>query len=572
MGLMVLSAFAEVVSLGAVLPFIGILTVPAAVFTHPVVGRFAAASGVTTPDDLVLPLTIAFIAVALVAGGVRTLLLWVSTRFAFASGADLSMELYRRTLYQPYPVHLARNSSAVISGITKVNGVMNLLSQLLTLISSAVLLIAILLTLIAIDPTVASVAVVGFGTSYALITVILRLRLRENGKVIAFEQTQVIKALQEGLGGIRDVLLDGTQEVYCAVYHRADLPLRRAQGNNVFLAGGPRFATEALGMIMIAGLTYISSRQPGGIAAALPALGALVLGAQRLMPALQQAYSAWASIAGSEAGLSDILDLLDQSLPADVDLPAPAPLAFCREIRFEAVRFRYSTDGPWVLDGLNLTIPKGTRVGFVGTTGSGKSTTLDLLMGLLTPTEGALLVDGQPITATSLRAWQRSVAHVPQSIYLADDTIAANITLGLPAEAIDSGRIRLAARRAQIADFIESGPEGYAAVVGERGVRLSGGQRQRIGIARALYKQTSVIVFDEATSALDNATEQSVMDAIEGLDRDLTILVIAHRLTTVRRCDTIVELEEGRVVASGTYEELLATSPSFRSRAHPSRA
>ncbi len=568
-GLMLVSAFAEVVSLGAVLPFLGILVAPEHVFGHPIVADVALAWGITSADQLVLPLTVAFAAAALIAGAIRILLLWVSTRIAFATGADLSIEVYRRTLYQPYRVHVARNSSEVISGITnKVNGVVfGVLLSLLTLVSSTVLLVAIMLALIAIDPMVASVAAVGFGASYALITWMSRRRLHRNSQRIAYEQTQVVKALQEGLGGIRDVLLDGTQPVYCDIYRQADHPLRRAQGNNVFIGGSPRFAMEALGMVLIAALAYALSRQVGGIATALPVLGALALGAQRLLPALQQIYGAWASIAGSHASLADAIALLDQPLPAELLQPAPAPLPFQKDIKFRSVRFRYANDGPWVLDGLSLVIAKGARVGFVGSTGSGKSTTLDLLMGLLMPTEGELLVDGQPISGNRVRAWQRTIAHVPQSIYLADTTLAENIAFGVPPDTIDMDRVQQAARQAQIADFIESRPEGYNAFVGERGIRLSGGQRQRIGIARALYKQASVLVFDEATSALDNATEQSVMDAIEGLNRDLTILLIAHRLTTVRRCDTIVELEHGRVVAQGTYEHLLECSPSFRSMA-----
>ncbi len=566
MGLMLVSAFVEVVSLGAVLPFLGILTAPDLVFNHPIVADMAQAWGITSADQLVLPLTVAFATAALIAGAIRILLLWVSTRLAFASGADLSIEVYRSTLYQPYRVHVARNSSEVIGGIThKVNGVVfGVLLPLLTLVSSIILLVAITLALIAIDPMVASVAAVGFGASYALITWMSRRRLHRNSQRIAYEQTQVIKALQEGLGGIRDVLLDGTQPVYCDIYRQADHPLRRAQGSNVFISASPRPAMEALGMVLIAALAYALSRQVGGIATALPVLGALVLGAQRLLPALQQIYSAWASIAGSHASLADTIALLDQPLPAELLQPVPAPLLIQNAIRFDAVRFRYTSDGPWVLDDLNLTIPKGARVGFVGSTGSGKSTTLDLLMGLLTPTKGEILVDGEPVKGNRLRAWQRTIAHVPQSIYLADTTLAENIAFGVPRDAIDLNRVRQAARQAQIADFIESSPKGYQAYVGERGIRLSGGQRQRIGIARALYKQASVLVFDEATSALDNATEQSVMDAIKGLNRDLTILLIAHRLTTVRRCDTIVELEHGRVVAQGTYEQLLERSPSFR--------
>jgi ATP-binding cassette subfamily B protein len=392
--------------------------------------------------------------------------------------------------------------------------------------------------------------------------------LQRSSQRIAHEQTQVVRALQEGLGGIRDVLLDGTQPVYCEVYRRADRPLREAQSYIVFNGGSPRFAMEAVGMMLIAALAYGLSRQVGGITTALPVLGALALGAQRLLPALQQSYAAWANIAASHASLADTIELLEQPLPEEILQPAPAALPFQDAIRFDAVRFRYTSDGPWVLDGLNLTVPKGARVGIVGSTGSGKSTTLDLLMGLLIPTEGELLVDDQSIIGNRILAWQRTIAHVPQSIYLADTTLAENIAFGVSRDSIDLRRVQLAARQAQIAEFIESRPESYDAFVGERGIRLSGGQRQRIGIARALYKQASVLVFDEATSALDNATERSVMGTIDGLNRDLTILLIAHRLTTVRRCDIIVELEHGRVVAQGTYDQLLECSPSFRQMAH----
>jgi len=563
--LTLVSAFAEVVSLGAVLPFLGVLTAPERVFTYPFVADAARALGITSADRLVLPLTLAFAVAALVAGVLRILLLSVSTRLAFAGAADLSLEMYRRTLYQPYRVHLARNSSEVISGITnKVGSAVTVLLQFMTLVSSVVLLVAVTAALVAIDPLVAFVATFAFGASYGLITWLSRRTLLRNSRRIAYEQTQVIKALQEGLGGVRDVLLDGAQPVYCDIYRRADQPLRQAQGKNAIISQAPRYAMEALGMVLIAALAYGLSQRSGGVASALPVLGALALGAQRLLPALQQAYSAWATIVASQASLTDALDLLDQPLPAEMLLPAPAPLAFDDSIRFESVRFRYLPDGPWVLENLNLVIQHGSRVGFVGSTGSGKSTTLDLLMGLLEPSEGQLLVDGEPVTGPRLRAWQRTIAHVPQSVYLADSSLAENIAFGVPRTEIDMSRVRMAARQAQIADFIEQTPEGYDVLVGERGVRLSGGQRQRIGIARALYKQASVLVFDEATSALDNATEQSVMDAIDGLDRSLTILLIAHRLTTVRRCDTIVELGQAGVLAQGTYEQLLVQSPSFR--------
>ena len=563
--LMLVSAFSEIVSLGAVLPFIGILTAPDRVFNHPIVLRIAETLGISSPDQMILPITITFIIAVMVAGSIRLLFLWASTRVISAFGSELSIDVYRRTLYQPFQVHVARNSSEVISSITvKIDGVIyGALSPLLILISSIVLIISITVFLIALDPMVAVLSIVGFGVSYGLIAFVSRKQLRSKSQLIGRQQTQIVKSLQEGLGGIRDVLLDGTQSVYCDTYRQADHPLRRAQGNNAFIGGSPRYIMESLGMVLVAALAYVLSRQVGGIAAALPVLGALALGAQRLLPALQQIYSAWASIVGSHASLADIIELLDQPLPAELMQPTPTPLLFQKDIQFKGVCFRYANGGPWVLDSFSLVITKGARVGFVGSTGSGKSTALDLLMKLLIPTEGELLVDDQPISGKRVRAWQQNIAHVPQSIYLADATIAENIAFGVPPATIDLDRVRQAARQAQIADFIESSPEGYQAYVGECGIRLSGGQRQRIGIARALYKQASVLVFDEATSALDNATEQSVMDAIEGLSSDLTILLIAHRLTTLRRCDTIVELEHGRVVAQGTYEQLLKVSPSF---------
>jgi ATP-binding cassette subfamily B protein len=540
--LMLLSAFAEVVSLGAVLPFLGVLTAPEIALKNPFIESLAGFLNITSADELLLPLTVTFASAALMAGALRIFLLWTSTRLAFATGSDLSIELYRRTLYQPYSTHVSRSSSSVLGGIVKVGGAMNILSQSLMLITAAVLLVAITTALVVMDPIVASTAIAGFGFFYGAITWLSRRRLRLNSKHVAVEQNRLFKIIQEGLGGIRDVLLDGTQPIYSEVYRKADQPMRRAQGNNIFIAGSPRFAVEALGMVLIAFLAYALSYRSGGITASLPVLGALALGAQRLLPMLQQAYSAWTTIIGSQNSLADIIELLDQPISVELTQPDPGRISFGDSIRFDHVYFRYTEDGPFVLRDFNLLIPKGSRMGFIGTTGSGKSTTLDLLMGLLEPTRGDLLVDQVPINGRQLRAWQQIIAHVPQSIFLSDASIAENIAFGVPIEKIDMRRVIQAARDAQIADFIESCSDQYEAQVGERGVRLSGGQRQRIGIARALYKRASVIVFDEATSALDNETEQAVMDAIDRLSDDLTILIIAHRVSTLKKCTQIVEL------------------------------
>lgn len=558
LGLTVLSSLAEVVSLGAVLPFIGILTQPEKVFASPLLAGVVQALGITTGAELVLPLTIGFAVAALIAGALRLLLLWVSIRLGNATGADLSIEVYRRTLYQSYSVHIARSSSEIISGIAqKVGTSTSVLISLVAALTSTALFVAILATLVAVDPVVAFFAATSFGTAYGLIAWYTRRRLVDNSHCIAREQTQVVKALQEGLGAIRDVLLDGTQKVYCNVYRNAILQLQRAGGENTFINQAPRYAMEALGMALIAAFVLALSNRTGGVAAALPILAMLALGAQRLLPLMQQLYGNWSVVAGSKAALTDVLALLDQPLPAQANLPEPEPLALSQSIRFENVGFQYNSNSPWVLDGVDMTISKGARVGIIGSTGSGKSTALDLLMGLLQPTRGKIVVDGHPVDQTNQRAWQRTVAHVPQSIFLSDASIAENIAFGIPPDQIDLERVRKAAQQARIADFIESRPEGYSAVVGERGVRLSGGQRQRIGIARALYKQASVLIFDEATSALDNETEQAVMQAIEGLSKDLTLFIIAHRLTTLKNSDVIIKLEGGKSVSVSAYESII---------------
>jgi ATP-binding cassette, subfamily B, bacterial PglK len=563
--LMVVSMLTEIVSLGAVVPFISVLVAPDKVLEYSLVASGAQIFGITSADQLALSTTIAFIVAAFIAGSIRMTLLWATTRFAFACGTDLSFEIYRRTLYQPYNVHVTRNSSKTISAITqKVQDVISILHRSLLFIISLLLIGTVTSTLIFIDPIVASIAAIGFGLSYGVITRLTQHSVKRNSQEIAREQIQVVKVLQEGLGGIRDVLLNGTQQSCCEIYHRAEYSLRRAIANNLFIAGSPHSAMELLGITLIAILTYSLSDKAGGLSTILPTLGALALGTQRLLPALQQGFSSWTFVIGRHASLVDIVELLEQTLPEETKQRGIAPLNFKETICFDNISYRYSSDGPWVLDGLNFTIPKGARVGFVGSTGSGKSTTLDLLMGLLIPVEGKLLVDGQPISGRLIGPWQQTIAHVSQSVYLADTTLAENIAFGVSPDQIDLDRARWAAHQAQIAEFIESNPKGYNAIVGEHGIFISGGQKQRIGVARALYKQASVLVLDEATSALDNETEQSLMRAIKETSDSLTIFIIAHRLTTIKNCDIIFELENGHIIAQGTYDYLLENSQTFR--------
>jgi len=554
--LMVVASFAEVISLGIVIPFLGVLAMPEQVYQHQFIQPIVQQLNITSAEQLLFPITILFILSVLFAGVVRLTLLYTMTRISFATGADLSLEIYKRTLYQEYAVHISRNSSVVINGIltktgTVINGVIN---PVLTLTSSAILIIAVMVALFIIDSTVAIIVSSGFGLIYSSVIYYNSNQVKKNSECIADKSTQMVKSLQEGLGGIRDVLIDGSQKFYCQLYRDADLSFRRASGDNYFIMGSPRYVVEALGMVLIATLAYILSFRDDGIVAAIPILGTFALGAQRLLPAIQQAYSSYSSIKGAQSSFKDILELLNQHLPSYIDNSLPIP--FNTDIRLRNLGFYYTKDAPWVLKNIDLKISKGSRIGFIGVTGSGKSTLLDIIMGLLPPTEGSLTIDDVSINPENRRSWQKNIAHVPQNIYLSDGSIEENIAFGIPKEKIDHQQVEKAAKQAQIAELIEGWSKGYNTFVGEHGIRLSGGQRQRVGIARALYKrEAKVLILDEATSALDNETEKSVMESIENLGRELTILIIAHRLTTLKGCDQIVELSKDGVKI-GKYDEL----------------
>jgi ATP-binding cassette, subfamily B, bacterial PglK len=556
---MVLSSMVEVISVGAILPFLGVLTAPDGVFIHELAQPLIKLLGATKPEDLLLPLTCIFAGTLLVAGAMRLTLAYVTSKFSYAVGADFSMEVYRRSLYQPYSVHISRNSSEIINAIYGKTAMLigSILVPMLSLFSATFLLCGLSLAMIAVDPLVTLGISSGLLIIYAGILRLTKFQLRHNSEVIAIESTRVIKSLQEGLGGIRDVLIDGSQASYLTAYQNADRPLRAAQGSNSFISASPRYVVETLGMILIALLAYAMSQREGGMTTAVPLLGAMALGAQRLLPVLQQVYSGLAIIRGAEVSLRDTVALLDQPMPINPSNTLPATLPFVTEIVLKEISFSYTLSKVPVLQDINLVLPRGKRIGFMGSTGSGKSTLLDIITGLLTPTEGSLLIDGQVVTEQNHRSWLSHIAYVPQSIYLADSSIEENIAFGLPKKEIDPVRVRQAAKKAQMDEVIEGFPDKYLTRVGERGVRLSGGQRQRIGIARALYKQADVIIFDEATSSLDNETESSVMQAIDSLSDELTILIVAHRLTTLQKCDFIVELQSGRVSRLGTYQELV---------------
>ena len=504
-------------------------------------------------------MTLIFIIAAIFSGIMRLILLWTQTRFAYAIGADISISVYRHSLYLPYSSHVAMNSSEFISGITNKTAlvVTQVILPILLIISSSIILIAIFIVLLTINPLIAIIATLGFSATYGFILFLTRKKLLIDSENISKKSNQLIQSLQEGFGGIRDVIIDGTQEAYCKIFREVDLPLRKAQAGITIIGQTPRFIVEAFGITIIAIVAFYLAMSAEGIGNAIPLLGIFALAAQRLLPLLQQIYSSWTSIIGCSALLKDILFYLNKALPEHYNLPQPSLIKFDNYISLQNLDFRYSPDGPSIIKGFSCRINKGEKVGLIGSTGSGKSTLIDIVMGLLIPEDGQLLIDDQLITSKNYRSWQLHISHVPQNIFLADTTILENIAFGVPLDEIDHELVSECAKKSQISQTIESWSLKYDTLVGERGVRLSGGQRQRIGIARALYKQTDVIIFDEATSALDDKTELKVIDNIFNLNPDITILIIAHRLTTLKKCNQVIELEEGRVLRSGTYKEIV---------------
>ena len=538
----------EVISIGAVIPFLSIL-VDASNFSQ---SRFAkeliSILNIQNQTSLIFPITVFFLAAILCSGYFRLKLIWTSSRISYGIGSDLSYSVYRKTLYQDYLVHLGRNSSEIVASVSnKISEVVGVVVLLLNMIGSAVMLVTILSALIYLNPVVAALSILGFSAIYGLILSLTKSRLIKNGVQIVDASTEVIKSLQEGLWGIRDVLIDGNQEAYSRVYQVADKKLRNAQASNAFISQSPRYLMESLGMLLIVMVAYLVSLQEGGIIKVIPILGALALGAQRLLPVLQQIYASISGIRGAQRSIEDVLELLSQPLPANIHDTNIEKLSFDCEIYLKDIDFRYAKNMPNVLNGINLKIVKGETIGITGPTGSGKSTALDVLMGLLYPSSGELLVDGIRISRENMVSWQKNIAHVPQEIFMTDGTIEENIAFGLAPENMDLNLALWAAEVADLTGFLNSLPEGIKTRVGERGSWLSGGQRQRIGIARALYKKTQLLIFDEATSALDETTETRVVENINRLPHRPTILMVAHRHSSLKNCNRLVEIRSGSI-------------------------
>ena len=560
--LMILTSVFEVISIGAVIPFLGVLIEPSNIFELPAAQSFIQFLGVDQPTQIIFPISALFAIAVLMAGAMRLLLLWASVKFSFILGVDLSVGIFTQVINQPYIAHTKQNSSEILSAISiKIAQVINgVVLSVLNMISSFIIIIAIITILLIINPGASLIAILFFSSLYLFFYLYVKQKLKVNSLNIARESNSLIKILQEALGGIRDIIIDGNQNFYRSIFWRADLVFRKSLGNNLFITNSPRYFMETFGVLLIVLLAYmLSTQSEKSFADGIPVLGALALGAQRLLPVMQIFYNSWGNIKGTHFVLEEVLVFLNINDGKTMNV-INNNCAFEKNIRLKDLSFGYDENSLPAINKINIDIKKGDCIGIIGKTGSGKSTLIDIMMGLLDPTHGTLEVDENVITSSNRRAWQSRIAHVPQNIYLSDSTLEENIAFGIPVEEIDSSLVRRAAISANIDSVINEWPLKYKTILGERGIRLSGGQRQRIGIARALYKQADVLFLDEATSSVDSITESSIMKAIEKLGNDVTLIIIAHRITTLKNCSRILELTNEGKIYEKAYSDITESS------------
>ena len=548
--LMPATAVAEMAMVTAIVPFLTHLAGGngASVDIPLLTGMLNELGNVARTDPLLataVPFALAVLATAML----RLTQSWISQQFSFGLGKELDVEIQRRLLNQPYLFHLQRHSSELLTSLDKVDFlIFSTALQGIQAISAALVSLFVIAVLLAIDPLSAAFAALLVGGFYGLAMLATRRRLESHARVIRSAFENRLKAAQDSLGGIRDILLDRSQEVRVEHFRAIDVRFMTARAHAAFLVAAPRILVEAVGLALISVLAITIAGRPGGLVTALPILGALALGAQRLLPLMSQLYSGWANLTASRPIIREVSELV--SLPIDDDFRDEIErLPLTEAIQLNRVSFEYAERLQPAVRDICLTIPKGTRVAMTGKTGSGKSTLADLLMGLIEPSQGQISVDGIALAGSRLASWRRSVAHVPQAIFLTDDSVATNIALSTPSAKVDMKRVRRAAELAQLSELIESLPEGLDTKVGERGVRLSGGQRQRLALARAIYKDAPMLVLDEATSALDDETEAAVLQTLGRLQAEgCTIVIVAHRRSTITGCDQIFNLDNGRLV------------------------
>lgn len=564
-------ALMQVVGIASILPFLALVTDPSVVETNQYLSLIYDRLGFQDINGFLVFTGLAALVVLLLSNALTAFTEYLLLRFAWNLNHTLSVRMLREYLSKPYVFFLDQNTAGLATNLLSEvkQAVSGFIIALLHLVSRSIVTLFILGLLAALYPALALLTFGFLGAAYAITFLSVRRGMAEAGKLRSRSDRARYKAASEALSGIKDIKILGREEPFLKRYQRHSRAYTRQMARQQVIALIPRYAFETIafgGMLII---VLVLLLRGSGVQEIVPTLGVFAIATLRLLPALQSLFSAVTNLRFSVPSI-DILhhDIRGTDFHSPVSASAPEPLHLRDQLTLRRVDFSYPTARARVLEDFSLTVRANTSVGIVGATGSGKTTTVDILLGLLHPASGALEVDGVPVDDENRRAWQQNLGYVPQQIYLADDTIAANIAFGVQERDIDLKAVERAARMASIHDFIETElPEGYDTVVGERGVRLSGGQRQRLGIARALYHDPEVLVFDEATSALDGVTEESIFRAVSQLGKSKTIIMIAHRMTTVRECDVIYLLDKGKVIDSGSFDDLLARNKQFRAMA-----
>lgn len=544
---MIITSFAEMLTISSVLPFLGALSSPESVYYNHWFNFIFVFFRIDNPDDILFILAILFCIFAVFSALMRLSLLYFQNYVGYYTGVDLSEKIFSITLHQPYSEHVKQNTSVIIAGVTKKSKdlVVNFILPILNILSSLFIFIAIVFSLFLINPFITIMSILIFFTVYVLIGLSSVKLLKIYSYRINKETDQSIKSIQEGLGNIRDVIIYGYQNIFSLVFKNADLPLQKSIAMVKVIGGSPKFIIEAIGMVFFAFLAYSFFGTESGIVSALPILGTLALASQKILPIIQQAYFSWAKFRGSYDSILEALILLENRIPDRHNYSNNLILKFQNKIELKNISFNYKRSSQLLFNNLNLDINRGDHIGIMGETGCGKSTLLDLIIGLLEPHEGQINVDGTKIDKKNILSWQKNFAYVPQSIFLSDNTIAENIAFGIPKKQIDEKKLNRVSSHAEILDTINLMSEKFDTQIGERGIKLSGGQKQRIGIARALYRESSIIILDEATSALDSVTEEKILQKIKQIGNKITIFMVAHRKSTLINCNKIIHLKNG---------------------------
>ena len=561
LAMIIVMAFLDMIGVASILPFMAVLTNPTLIDTNYILNymyNLSQSFGVENSQQFIFALGILLFLLLITSLTFKALTTYVQVRFVQMLEYSVGKRLVKKYLNQPYSWFLSRHSAdlgkTILSEVSNVVG--NGVGKLMELISKSTITIALIILLIIIDPKLAFIVSISFALAYILIFYSIRKYLNWIGKESLKNNQLRFTAVSEAFGAVKEIKVGGLEQTYIKSFSKSSKIYAQTQATSLVIAQLPRFFLEALAFGGILLIILFIMRQTGSFNNALPIISLYVFAGYRLMPAMQIVYASFTQLVFIGPSLEKLYDDLNGPEVSNTNINSDI-LTFNKKIDLKNIDYNYPNVSRTALKNINLSIPAKSTIGFIGATGSGKTTTIDIILGLLEAEKGTLEVDGKVITGQNIRSWQRMIGYVPQHIYLSDDSVAANIAFGVDTNEIDQKAVEKASKIANLHEFvIDELPKKYQTEIGERGVRLSGGQRQRIGIARALYHKPKVLVFDEATSALDNNTENLVMNEVNNLSKDITILIIAHRLNTVKKCDKIYLLEKGMIKNEGTFEEL----------------